>query len=197
MRFLLPLLVLSLITAGCGTKVVRTDVDKRTDYSGAWNDTDARMVFEEMLKDCLAGTWTNDFNKASGRNPVVIVGSIKNQTYEHIDSNIFVEALERGLINSGKVTFVASKDARNEIRDERADQQKGNTEPSTIKATGHEKGADFMLQGTVSSIKDMVKGKYAVFYQVTLELVDMSTNEKRWVGQQQIKKIVIRPSTTL
>ncbi len=183
--------------SGCGTKVVRVDTAKVTDFSGGWNDTDVRYVAEEMIKECLSGNWINEFNKASGRAPTVIVGSIKNKTFEHISSETFVNDLEAALTGSGKVTFVASKDYRNEIRDERADQLAGNTEPSTISEKGHETGADFMLQGSINSIKDAVKGKYAVFYQVKLELVDMKTNQKRWIGQKEIKKVVVRPSTTL
>ncbi len=178
---------------GCATKVIRTDTSKVTDFSGQWNDTDARMVAEEVIGDCLSGNWINDFNKSNGRTPTVIVGTIKNKSYEHISTEIFIQDLERALTNSGKVVFVAAKDAREEIRDERADQQMGNTEPSTISAKGHETGADFMLQGSVNAIQDAVKGKYGMFYQVTLELVDMKTNQKRWIGQKEIKKIVLRP----
>ena len=183
--------------AGCATKVTRVDVAKVTDLSGSWNDTDARLVFEEMVKDCLGGNWVNDFNKTSGRSPVVIVGAIKNRTFEHISAEIFIDDIEHALTNSGKVVFVASQGPRQEIRDERMDQQSGNTEPATISQKGHETGADFMLQGSVNSIKDAVKGKYAVFYQVTLELVDMKTNQKRWLGQKEIKKVVERPGVKL
>ena len=183
--------------AGCATKVTRTDVGKVTDFSGGWNDTDAHLTAEEMIKECLAGHWINEFNKSSGRSPVVIVGFIKNRTFEHISSDVFVEDLQRALTNSGKVAFVASQDGRREIREERADQQTGNTEPSTISKKGHETGADFMLQGGINSIQDAVKGKYAVFYQVTLELVDMKTNRKIWLGQKEIKKIVQRPNVKM
>jgi penicillin-binding protein activator len=190
-------LFLGLTLGGCTTRVIRTDTSKVTDFSGYWNDTDSRLVAEEMIRDAVSGNWTNDFNRATGRMPTVIVGTIKNNTFEHINSDVFINDLEIALTNSGKVQFVANKDFRQEIRDERADQQSGNTEPSTISAKGHELGADFMLQGSISSVEDAVRGKYAVFYQVNLVLVDMKTNQKRWMGQKEIKKIVIRPQTRL
>ena len=186
------------VFSGCGgTKVTRTDVKTVTDFSGGWNDTDVRLVAEEMIQDCMAGKWIDDFNRANGRAPAVIIGSVKNQTFEHISSEIFTNDLEIALVNSGKAAFIADKSFREEIRDERADQQLGNTEPSTISARGHETGADFMLQGSIHSIKDAVKGKQSVFYQVKLELVDMKTNQKRWIGQKEIKKIVERPSVRM
>lgn len=193
---LLCLCVVFAIT-GCATKVTRTDVNVITDLSGQWNDTDARLTAETMIADCLNGNWINEFNKQKGRNPIVIVGKIKNRTYEHISSDIFTSDLERALTNSGKVTFVADRNNRLDIREERADQQEGNTEPETISKKGHESGADLMLQGAIEAIKDEVKGKYAMFYQITLEMVDVKTNQKKWISQKEIKKIVERPSVKM
>ena len=52
----LPLALLS--AAGCGgTKVTRIDHDQTVDLSGQWNDSDSRMVSEEMIKDCLSQAW--------------------------------------------------------------------------------------------------------------------------------------------
>src|SRR5205085_1750392 len=107
---------------GCATKVVRTDVSKVTDFSGGWNDTDVRLVAQEMITEATSGNWINDFNKINGRTPVVIVGAVKNRTFEHISSETFINSLELALTNSGKVTFVSSRDDREEIRSERADQ---------------------------------------------------------------------------
>lgn len=178
------------VLTSCATKVTRTDANKVTDIGGGWNDTDARMVATEMIKDCLSSNWINEFDKQTGRSPMVIVGTIRNKTLEHIDAQVFIEDLQKSLMNSGKVQFVANKDERQEIRDERTDQMAGNTEPTTISTKGHETGADFMLQGSMSAIKDAVDGKYAMFYQVSLELIDLKTNQKKWIGQKEIKKLV-------
>ena len=122
---------------GCGTtKVSRVDVGKTIDLSGRWNDSDARMVSEGLIKDCLSNPWLDKFGKANGKNPTVIVGTVLNNSSEHINPAVFVKSLEQNLINSGKVVFVVSKDERVEVRDERSDQQKGFTEPSTIKPFG-------------------------------------------------------------
>jgi uncharacterized protein (TIGR02722 family) len=190
-------LMVVLAFTGCATKVTRTDVNAVTDFSGSWNDTDARLTAEAMIADCLNGNWINEFNKEKGRTPIVIVGKIKNRTYEHIRSDVFTSSLERALTNSGKVNFVADKENRMDIREEREDQQAGNTEPETISEKGHETGADFMLQGAIEGIKDSVKGKYAMFYQVTLVMVDLKTNQKKWISQKEIKKIVERPQVKM
>ena len=184
--------------SGCAsTKVERVDVDEQIDLSGDWNDYDAMLVSQERIKDCLSRPWIHDFVKKEGSDPVVIVGNIRNRTNEHINSQVFVKYLERELLNSGKVTFVASAIERGGIRDEREDQAKGFTDPDTMAEIGKEHGADYMLIGTVNSVIDQVKRKSVNYYQVNLELVDMSTNKKVWIGQKEIKKYVQKPRMSL
>jgi uncharacterized protein (TIGR02722 family) len=182
---------------GCATKVTRMEPEKVVDISGRWNDTDARLVAEEIITECLAGDWVAEHNKATGNDPVVIVGTILNRTHEHINTDVFIEDLERALINSNKVKFVAAKIERDEVREEREDQQLGNTNPATVTAKGMETGASFMLKGTINDVKDETKGKYAILYQINVELINMQTNEKVWLGQKKIKKLVERAKASL
>ncbi|MFH2136890.1 MAG: penicillin-binding protein activator LpoB [Candidatus Omnitrophota bacterium] len=187
------------ILSGCGGRTVkRTEVDKTIDLSGRWNDTDSRFVAEEMIRDCVDRPWINQFNEKSGRMPLVIIGTVKNRSHEHINSQVFTKDLEKSLINSGLVGFVASKEEREEIRAERDDQTaEGYTEAESIKAKGHETGADFMLQGTINSVKDEVKGKYVIMYQVNLELIDILNNRKVWIGEKEVKKYVKKSAFSL
>ncbi len=185
--------VIPLLSACTSVKVTRTEVAKRVDLSGRWNDTDSRLVAEEMIKDCLARAWINEFNKKTGTSPYVIVGTLMNRSSEHIDAQIFIKDLEANLLNSGKVKFVAAKEPRQELRDERADQSRFSSK-ETVKPFGKEIGADFMLQGMINSVKDELKGKYVILYQVNLELINLETNEKVWISQKEIKKIVTRSS---
>jgi len=194
---MIPVVALVLNLTGCATKVTRMETDKIVDISGRWNDTDARLIADEVINDCLSASWISGFNKDQGKDPVVIVGTILNRTHEHINTDVFVEDLERALINSHKVKFVSSKGEREEVREEREDQQLGNTNPATVIAKGMETGASFMLKGAINDVKDEAKGKYVVLYQVNLELVNMKTNEKVWLGQKKIKKLVERPPVSL
>lgn len=177
---------------GCSSvKVTRTDTAKTVDLSGSWNDSDSRMVSEEMIKDCISRAWLSDFEFKNSKAPVVIAGTILNRTSEHIDAKVFTSDLERSLINTNRVKFVASSPERLELRTEKEDQAL-HASSETAKKANIETGADFMLQGNISSIKDEVSGKYVIFYQVNLELVNLTTNEKVWIGQKEIKKIVSR-----
>lgn len=181
----------AVVLSGCGTSVKRLDPNSTVDISGHWNDTDSRLVAEEMISDCLAKPWYANAESALGKNPSVIVGTIRNQSSEHIATDTFVEELQRSLINSGKVDFVASKAERGEVRDERLDQD-ANASEDTRKAHGQESGADFMLSGTINSIADQEGGTAAVYYQTNLKLLNMKTNQIVWNGMKKIKKLVER-----
>lgn len=175
--------------AACNPKVTRVSSEEVTDLSGNWNDTDSRLVSEEMIQDVLSRPWLSRYNRQAGKAPTVIVGTVRNLSHEHINTRTFVRDLERALINSGEVDFVASANERGEIRSERRDQDLHARE-DTRKAMGREIGADFMLQGSINTIVDAVKGEQARFYQVDLTLIDLESNRKVWVGQKKIKKTV-------
>ncbi len=185
-----------LLLAGCAqeTKITRIDSDVVTDLSGRWNDTDSRMVAESMIKEALEYPWLNNFSSSKRRQPVVVVGAIMNNSHEHIDVNTFVADLERELTNSQKVTFVAGKGDREELRTERKEQAIHARE-DTQKAPGKEIGADYMMKGTIATILDEAEGTKAVFYQVDLQMVDLESNAKVWYGQKKIKKVVEKKRT--
>lgn len=193
-KLLIALLAFPLVFA-CAPSVKRVETNLVKDVSGGWNDTDAQMVAQEMITDCLQGGWYNRFLTRNGKEPTVIVGTVTNNTMEHINTGVFIEAMQRVLINSAKVDFVASAGERGEIRTERLEQDEFASE-ATRKAFGQEIGADYMLSGVLNSVVDQAGSKAVVFYQVNLKLIDIATNQIVWNGQKQIKKYVKRSKVT-
>lgn len=190
---LLGLVLLSLLAACSSTpRVTRTAVDEVVDLSGRWNDTDSRLVSEEMIGDSLARVWIEDWRAANRDRPTVIVGPVRNRSSEHVNTRTFTKDLERAFVNSGRVRLVASSDERGDLRSERLDQLQNATLESA-KSMGKEIGADFMLIGGIDTIIDAAGRTDVRFYQVELELIALETNEKVWIGQKKIKKVVERP----
>jgi len=197
MKGMLIVLLTAALLVGCGggKQITRLDPASQTDLSGKWNDTDSRLVAEEMISDCLSRPWLTEFAIAKGAKPVVVVGTIDNLSHEHISTETFIADFERELINSAQVRFIAAKDWRAEIRQERQEQQEFASR-ETMKKMRNELGADFILQGAIKSIIDQEGGKRVVFYQTDLELVNIETIEKVWIGQKKIKKGISQGSTS-
>ena len=189
-KWIFALLVVPFVF-GCSPSIKRVETNLVKDVGGGWNDTDAQMVAAEMINDCLNAGWYNKTLLKLGKEPVVIVGTVSNNSMEHINTDVFVEEIQRALINSGKVDFVASKSERGEVRTERLEQDEFASE-ETRKAFGKEIGADFMLSGTLNSVVDKSGKKALVFYQVNMKLINLETNQIVWNGQKQIKKYVKR-----
>ncbi|MDB5273602.1 MAG: penicillin-binding protein activator LpoB [Chitinophagaceae bacterium] len=184
------LFVVIAIALACTRTVTRVDEDKTIDLSGRWNDTDSRLVAEEMSKDMLNRPWRSDFETAKGKKPTFIVGIITNKSSEHIEPETFIKDLERECINTGLVRVVQNSELREKIRTERADQQQF-ASAETTKKWGRELGADYMLFGTINSIVDTYNKKQVTYYQVNLELADLETNELVWIGEKKIKKYIV------
>ena len=185
------LLSFAVVLFSCSStpKVTRVAEDEQIDLSGNWNDTDSKLVADEMIADSVAKPWLQDFMMKKQNKPRIIVGTILNKSDEHISTETFTKDLEIALLNTGKATFVASKDQREEIRSERMDQADF-SDPATVKKFGKELGADYMLKGQINTITDAAGKTTLKYYQTELELIDIETNEKVWIGQKKIKKVV-------
>ncbi len=188
-------------TSGCAsTSVARLDTEQAVDLSTRWNDTDSRQTAAEMIKEALGRPWVDNFQRKNGKEPTVIVGTVLNKSHDHIPTETFTKDLERELTNSGRVVFVASQSEREEVREERTEQQTHSSE-ETAKGLGKEIAADYMLKGVINSFEEEAENSAAIsrtgketykYFQVTLEMIDMEKNTKVWFGDKKIKKLMTK-----
>ena len=183
----LVVLTIALINGCANRKITRVDPNETIDLSGRWNDSDSRLVSEEMIGDLLTSAWLPRYTKANDKRPVVVVGLVENKSHEHINSETFIKDIEKAIIRDGNIRLVVAGEKRNELRKERAEQQ-DYASPETTKKWGKELGADFILQGTINSIVDAYKKQKVVTYQIDLQLTNIETNEVVWMGDKKIKK---------
>lgn len=176
------------LLSGCGSRTItRVDSSEVIDLSGRWNDTDSRLVSEEMIGDMLTSSWSSNYTRVNEKRPVVVVGLITNKSHEHINTETFIKDIEKAIVKDGSIRLVVAGEKRDELRKEKADQQ-NYVSPESMKKWGRELGADFMLQGTVNSIVDQYKKQKVVSYQIDLQLTNIETNEVVWIGDKKIKK---------
>jgi TolB-like protein len=188
----LGLLVLATAGACVSKRVTRIEPTAVTDLSGRWNDTDSRLVANQLIQQTLAAGWAKRYTEThGGESPAVVVGTFANRTAEHIAVGTFVKDIERALLTTGAARVVASGDERLELRSERTDQQQ-NARADTRTRLGQELGARYVLAGELQAIEDVDGRERVVFYQVDASLIDLETNAKVWVGQHKIKKYVER-----
>ena len=190
LTYSMTLMAIIILLGSCAKRsVTRVSPDQQIDLSGRWNDTDSKLVAEEMINDVLNRPWREDFFRAFNKKPVVIVGMVQNKTSEHIEAETFIKDIEREFINSGMVRVVENSVFREKLREERAEQGEF-ASPETQAQWGKELGANFMMFGVITSIVDSYNKEKVVNYKVNLELANLETNEKVWIGDKEIKKYI-------
>ena len=202
--FALVALVLALgMLSACTSapRVTRVDTDARIDLSGRWNDTDARIVSNSLINDCLnapsVAQFIQQFYAQNGRRPAALVGRFRNDSSEHIDTAIISRAMERAIVNSGMLYFVAGGDTREEIRNERTDQLLFASD-ETAAALANETGAILLLTGSINSIVDRAGNRTLRSYFVSAELTNIETNRRLWMGENsEIRKEIVQPRRRL
>jgi len=190
-------LVLAMVAFACSAlsfaaKVKRVDSDELTDLDGFWNDNDVKIVCDNLIDQCVNSGGVKrksaKIEERTGDVPSAIIGKIRNESSEHIDTSIIEMKFRNAIINSGVMNFVASKGERETLRDEKDDQQGHAVD---AKAQNNETAADFMLMGSVKTIIQKEGKKSVRAYFVYVELVDIETNKILWTGEDDsIKKIV-------
>lgn len=178
----------TLLLAGCqSTKIERVDSNQEIALSDNWNAKDSQLVAEAMVNDMLTFPWVSDHLKYHSSKPAIIIQSVRNKSHQHIAVDTFLNDLKRAILRTGQADFVANSSIRNEIREERKDQEL-NASIETQNEMGQELGADYALSGSINSFVDEQDGQRVTFYQVDLRLIDMTSNREVWNGQKKIQK---------
>lgn len=189
----------TLMLTGCGAKYNPdyANVDPASDYmrtSPYMDMNDAENVARQLIDDALGrrinGTnWVDKFQAEKGRLPIIYVGIIKNRTDDpDLQTEQFTNLIEKELLNSGRVTVMSERSGRDELREERLDDQY--RDPRYAKVVKGELGSDFVLRGEVLYFRQIARSGAGerVDYRVDLELTDIETTQKVWTKDGRIAK---------
>jgi uncharacterized protein (TIGR02722 family) len=189
------LLFLILMSAACGgpqTGRVSGDGEVTYDDSRAeetvtmgWGSTDLQTTAESMTQSLLASRW---IARASAQ-PKIRLREVKNYTDEHIDTKGVTDKIRIRLLRSGMVRFLADDSNLGEVLAER-------DLTETVTTRGENKlmaDTDYIITGSVRSIRKRTKTVGDVFYQITLEMTDPQSGEIVWADEQEIRKRTTKP----
>ena len=173
--------------------VDRRDPDETIDLDYDFNAADAREIARAMTADALSKPWLDQWMAGhEGERPLVVVGNVRNETDEYIETGLFTNPIQEELLNSGRIRVKAQRELRDELREERLDIDFN--DPASVKAAAMEVNADLILLGVMNYDRQKAKSgdKLVQYYQVTLELVNLETAEKVWIYNHPIQKLARR-----
>lgn len=139
------------------------------------NESDARVVCKDIVDQIVQSPRIVRFSAQNNRDPVVSIGTIRDETGEFFDTQIIANSLKTSILKSGVLEFMANKDIRDQMRDEVMDQSDHANEDAA-KAIDDEDAADYMLTG---SVKLMIQNNGKLqerTYIVNIELTDLQTH---------------------
>lgn len=154
--------------------------------TSAWGSTDLQNTAEAMTQSLLDSRWIS----RTVQPPKVRLRTVRNLTDEHIDTKGITDKIRVKLLQSGQVRFLADDANLDEVFAER-DLTEAVTRREANKLLAD---TDYIVTGTVRSIRKVTRNQADVYYQITLELVDPQSGELVWADEKEIRKTSNNPT---
>jgi PBP1b-binding outer membrane lipoprotein LpoB len=175
--------ILMVMFFGCSS-APKTEKTSTVNKPIVWEINDSQSISDSLISSALTADWKKKFTKK--RKPIVVVGRIENNSTEKIDVTQLAKDLERSLINSGEVTFIADKQKREVIRTNR----KNSSDFPADKFKKYLKSlkADFFIEGNINTNVDSSVVPIQKNYTLNLEVLNTRNASVVWKGSQSIVK---------
>ncbi|MBU4483936.1 penicillin-binding protein activator LpoB [bacterium] len=181
------LTLLALVVSACGTKTYTkgkyVDPDEVYLLSDKFVESDLQMIAEQLSESLLS----SDMLGSQSKKPAIIISLFTNSTDEHIDILSLTNKMRVKLLKSNRFVFLNER-LRKEMAKEYEYQSSGYVNPETAKQKGKQIGADWLISGHITSIRQPVGKKEIVYYKTTLEVTDLETSAIMWADEVEVKK---------
>ena len=172
------------LAAGCATEQTRYGDAKAVEtVTNTFGSTDLQMIAESMTRSMLLAPVI-----ISGNLPIVTVQEVKNKTSEYIDTRAITDTIRAELQKGGKVRFAVDAAAMNEQIEELKRQQSEYYAKQTAAEKGQMMGAQYRMEGNVTSIVKQVKDVKDVYYKFNLQLWNIRNGLLEWSDEKEIRK---------
>lgn len=154
-----------------------------------FGSTDLQTIAESMARSMLQSRPVTQ----SRERPLVTIAEVKNKTSEYIDTRAITDSIRAQLLKSGAVRFAVDINSMQNQTDELIRQnQTGMYKKSKSKKIGQMEGADFRVEGNITSIVKRTSDIKDVYYKFSLMLVNVESGVIEWADEKEIRKTSTR-----
>lgn len=175
------------ILAACGPRQYSRgkyiDPSKTDLLSDRFVETDMQKIARDLSRSLLKAPLADNRN---GK-PSVLMSQFSNATDEHIDMIALSQKIRTEIFKGQKFTFLNER-LRDTMAKEYEYEDSGFVSPQTAKKKGFQVGADYLISGHLSSIRQPVGRREIVYYKTTLELTNLTTGLIVWTDEVELKK---------
>jgi penicillin-binding protein activator len=193
-RFLMGISCLAFVfVMGCAAHTTNINPKDEMHYDASYDFSDKNKIVEGLVAPLLAAP-TFPVEKK----PILIVYPVVNETSEHISTGGITDAIRMKLINSGRFRFIDERQREN-IQEETMYQDQGFVDPAMRVQKGRQLGADYILSGTLRSIKNKqaeqwrLNKKETIYYSLDLTMTDLKTGEIVYADQVELAREASKP----
>jgi penicillin-binding protein activator len=172
------------LAAGCAKDQTRYgDARAVETVTNEFGSTDLQMIAESMTRSMLQAPAI-----VGGNLPIVTVQEVKNRTSEYIDTHTITDSIRSELQKGGKVRFAVDAAAMNQQVEELRRQQSEFYAKETAAEKGRMVGAQYRMEGNITSIVKQVKDVKDVYYKFNLQLWNIRNGLLEWSDEKEIRK---------
>ncbi|MFH1156961.1 MAG: penicillin-binding protein activator LpoB [Pseudomonadota bacterium] len=196
-RFILFITALAagaLVMAGCAATTRNLNPQDEAHYDASYDFSDKKQIVDRLVNPLLAAP----LFPAQAAKPIIIVYPVINETSEHISTGGITDDIRMKLIQSGRFRFINERQREN-IQKETQYQSMGYVDPAQRVIQGRQLGADYILSGTLRSIKKEEPRQWRlnkserIYYSLDLTMTDLKTGEIVYADQAELAREASRP----
>jgi len=180
---LLSFAALALLGGCAGEKTTYGDARGVETVTNQFGSTDLQLIAESMAR-----SMQNAPVIAAGNLPIVTVQEVRNKTSEYIDTRAITDSIRSELQKGGKVRFAVDSSAMNQQTDEIKRQQSEYYAKEAAVAKGQMLGAQYRMEGNITSIVKQNRDTKDVFYKFNLQLWNIRNGILEWSDEKEIRK---------
>ncbi len=183
-----------LIISGCMASTTTLNPEDEVHYDASYDFSDKKQIVDSLVNPLLEASHL--FPRQV--KPILIVYPVVNETSEHISTDAITDEIRMKLINSGRIRFINEHQRENIMRETRY-QNQGFVDPSSRVEQGRQLGADYILSGTLRSIKKKqpkqwrLYAKERIYYSLDLTMTDLKTGEIVYADQAELAREASKP----
>src|SRR6267143_4694274 len=176
------------LAAGCAHEQTRYgDARGIETVSNQFGSTDLQLIAESMARSMQQAPII-----AAGNLPIVTVQEGKNKTSEYIDTRAITDSIRAELQKGGKVRFAVDVTGMGQQVDEIKRQQSEYYAKEQAVEKGQMVGAQYRMEGNITSIVKQVRDVKDVYYKFNLQLWNIRNGLLEWSDEKEIRKTSTR-----
>lgn len=151
--------------------------------------TDIQMTAEKMTISMLQHPLLQDIIRKRG---LLMASPVANKTSEYFDTKLITDTVLTQLQKNGVRYVIAGDEMQNQVDELSRQNQSGLYKQSSVAKVGNMQGAQYRIDGSVSSIVKKGANIKDVYYKINMRLIEIESGIVEWSDEKEIRKTVRR-----